>query len=257
MWQFMRIVLMGMGLCAGSVFVQAEWRQSRVLPAAEAKQAVAAEGQYVYAIDNKVIVRYDRRTGDRIAVSRGEAEHLNSGFIWSGKLYSAHSNYPQKPERSEIKELDLKTMEMSVFHSFGESPRGSLTVAVRENNVWWCVFAHYGLENHRTVLVRYDADWREQGTWSFPASVVSDLGSFSISGGVWRDGKFLATGHDKPVIYVLALPDTGTVLEHQKTVQTPFPGQGIAVDPVTHGLLGIHRARRQIVFAEEATPVEP
>jgi hypothetical protein len=30
----------------------------------------------------------------------------------------------------------------------------------------------------------------------------------------------------------------------------PFSGQGIAFDPVTDGLIGIHRAKRKIVFAE-------
>jgi hypothetical protein len=82
------------------------YAQATVLAAPEANQAAAADEQFVYAIDNSVIAKYDRATGKRLAVSTGEAKHLNSGFLWKGKLYCAHSNYPRKPEQSEIMVLD-------------------------------------------------------------------------------------------------------------------------------------------------------
>jgi len=231
--------------------------QTNALAAAEANQAAAADRHLVYAIDNSVVAKYDRATGRRLAISTGLAKHLNSGFLWNGKLYCAHSNYPRKPEKSEIMVLDPATMVLSPFHDFGEyRGSGSLTWAVRQGEFWWCNFAHYGDDNAKTVLVKLDANWRELGAWTYPPEVVKDLGRMSISGGLWMEGLIFATGHDHRVIYRLRLPKSGTVLELVDTVASPFPGQGIAVDPVTGGLVGIDRGRRLVVFAT-LVPVSP
>src|SRR4051794_31293564 len=72
------------------------------LPAAEANQAAAADAHFVYAIDSKVIGKYDRQTGQRVALSSGNAMHLNSGAWWEGRILCAHSNFPQKPEISQV-----------------------------------------------------------------------------------------------------------------------------------------------------------
>src|SRR6188474_2227181 len=80
--------------------------QAAVMSAAEANQAAAADERFVYAIDSAVIAKYDRTSGKRLAVSAGSAKHLNSGFLHDGKLYCAHSNYPQKPEKSEVMTLE-------------------------------------------------------------------------------------------------------------------------------------------------------
>ncbi len=226
------------------------WEQTTVLAAPEAHQAAVADDRFVYAINNTTVARYDRETGQRLAVSHGPAKHLNSGFFHEGKIYCAHSNYPQQPEQSDIRGLDLETMELTLFKDFGASPHGSLTWAIYEDDHWWCNFAHYGEENRRTVLVRFDRQWRERGSWTYPPEVLSELGRYSISGGIWRDGLLLTTGHDKQELYRLRLPENERVLEYVDTVPAPFTGQGIAVDLQTNGILGIDRAKRQIVFAE-------
>jgi hypothetical protein len=226
---------------------QAYFEHAR-MPAAEATQAAAADERHVYAIDNRRIARYDRATGERQAESHGEAFHLNSGFLHQGKLYCAHSNYPRTPAQSVIKTLDLKSMELADHHDFGDR-YGSLTWVVRHDGSWWCNFAHYGADNAKTVLVRLDDQWQEQARYTWPGEVIRDLGTYSLSGGIWLDGKLLATGHDKPKVYRMKLPKQGAVLELIDTVAVPFPGQGIAVDPLTGGLVGIHRAKRQVVFA--------
>jgi hypothetical protein len=228
------------------------WIETRAIPAPEARQAEAADGQYVYAINSSIIAKYDRQTGERIALSHGKAHHLNSGFIMGRRMYCAHSNFPKKPERSEIKVLDLDTMELTDFHEFRESPHGSLTWAVWEQQAWWCLFARYGDENAGTVLVKFDRDWNECGLWRFPESVLSGLGKNSISGGLWRQGRLLMTGHDNRVLYLLEVPEQGAVLNHVGTVDVPFRGQGIAVDPVTGGLVGTRRKELEIVFAQPA-----
>jgi hypothetical protein len=225
------------------------WERTGVLPAAEANQAAAALGEHVYAITNRVVAKYDRRTGQRVAESRGAAEHLNSGFFWEGKLYCAHSNYPKKPDRSDVKVLDPQSMQLTTFKNFGESD-GSLTWVIRHEDQWWCTFAFYREENARTYLARFDDRWRERGRWRYPPEIVRRMGRASISGGIWWQGSLLVSGHDERELYRLQLPAKGDVLEYLETIPAPFTGQGFAVDPATGGLLGIDRARRQIVFAE-------
>jgi hypothetical protein len=232
---------------------KAAYVQTDTLAATEANQAAAVDDRFVYAIDNGKIGKYDREARSRIAVSTGEAKHLNSGFVWGGKVYCAHSNYPQTPEKSEIKVLDPESMVIGTFKEFG-SYRGSLTWAVRRSDGhWWCTFAHYGEENGKTVLVELDKDWKELGAWTYPAAVVGDLGKMSISGGVWQGDTILATGHDHRKLYRLRLPQLGSVLELVDVLPSPFPGQGIAADPKTGGLVGIDRAKRQVVFASLRT----
>lgn len=228
-----------------------EWRATGSMPAVEANQAAAADERFVYAIGNSAIAKYDRRTGERLAISTGAATHLNSGFVWQGRIYCAHSNYPQIPEQSEVKVLDVETMRLGTVKDFGNFG-GSLTWVIRKDNSWWCNFARYGDDNAQTFLVKFDAEWRELGRWTYPSEVVRELGRYSLSGGIWREETLLVTGHDDPVLYRLRLPKNGTVLEFIDKQAVPFTGQGIAPDPVTGGLIGINRPKKQIVFAESS-----
>jgi len=230
------------------------WLLTRTIPAPEAVQAAAADAANLYAIHNTGVARYDRSSGLRTAVSRGEAQHLNSGFLWNGRLYCAHSNYPRTPELSEIKVLDLGSLELTTYHDFGDFG-GSLTWVVRHENHWWCNFARYGRENGQTFLVEFDDAWKERRRWTYPESVVQRLGNYSLSGGLWRDGYLWVTGHDDPLVFRLKLPSEGTVLVDAGTQAAPFTGQGIAHDPLTGGLIGIHRARKELVLARPAIPV--
>jgi len=238
--------------CWAVTLAQAEqsaaWRLMGSLPAQEAHQAAAADGQYIYAVASRQVAQYDRTSGVRLAISTGPAEHLNSGFLHDGMLYCAHSNYPQIPEQSEIKQLDPRNMELATFQSFGNYG-GSLTWAVLHAGHWWCNFARYGQVNHETFLVEFDPDWHELNRFTYPAQVISQLGRRSLSGGLWRDGMLLVMGHDDPVVFRLKLPETGHVLELVDQQALPFPGQGIAVDPQTDGLVGIDRKQRRVLFA--------
>ncbi|MEQ8785318.1 MAG: hypothetical protein RIC55_03430 [Pirellulaceae bacterium] len=225
------------------------WVQTKVMPAAEAHQAAAADERFVYAVANTKVAKYDRMSGEKIAESTGDAKHLNSGYLWRGKLYCAHSNYPSKPQRSEIKVLDPQSMRLETFKDFGDFG-GSLTWAVRRDGDWWCNFAHYGDDNAKTFLVRFDDQWREQGRWTYPESVVSQLGGASLSGGIWRRDVLLVTGHDDPLAFRLQVPKQGAVLTLLDKHTVPFTGQGFALDPATGGLVGIHRAKKLVVFAE-------
>lgn len=219
------------------------------LLAPEANQAAIADGRFVYAVDNTVIAKYERSTGRKVAVSTSDAKHLNSAAWWEDRIICAHSNFPRKPEQSEVRVLDPETMALTVLHRFSEN-HGSLTWVVREGDAWWCTFAHYGADNPKTKLVKFDRGWRKLGAWTYPPEVVARLGKMSISGGLWRDGVLLATGHDAREIYRLRVPAEGGVLELIDTVKSPFPGQGIALDRQTGGLVGIDRKQRAVIFAE-------
>lgn len=250
-------VLFGLWLVTGGFCPQSmvadlpaarRWEATATLQAAEARQAAAVDGEFVYAITNDRIGKYERGTGRRVAVSTGEAHHLNSGFFWQGKLYSAHSNYPQQPERSEIKVLDPQTMKLTAFKEFGEYG-GSLTWVLRDAQCWWCHFARYGDANGKSFLVKFDLDWKELARWLAPPDLMAAVNGSSLSGGVWYQGALLVTDHDNRFLYQLRIPAKGNTLQYVGKEPSPFPGQGIAVDSRTGGLVGIERKTKTVIFA--------
>ena len=196
-----------------------------------------------------MVAEYDRATGKLLATSEGKAEHLNSAFVMDGRVYCAHSNYPKKPETSEIRVYDPATKALAVFHEFKEPP-GSLVWNVHDGKNWWCCFAGYGADNAKTVLVRYGAGFREEARWTFPKAVVDDWDRMSASGGVWDGDTLLVSHHHFKVLYRLKVPKDGKELELVEALACPFPGQGVARDPKTGGLVGVDRGAKQVVFAE-------
>jgi hypothetical protein len=218
------------------------------LKSEHATQAAAATESRVYAVSNGTVAEYDRATGKLLATSEGKAEHLNSAFVKDGKVYCAHSNYPKQPETSEIRVYDPATRKLTVFHDFKEPP-GSLVWNVHDGKHWWCCFAHYGADNAKTVLVRYGDGFKEEQRWTFPKSVVDDFDKMSASGGVWDGDTLLVTHHHYKVLYRLKVPKDAKELELVEALACPFPGQGIAADPKTGGLVGVDRGAKKVVFA--------
>src|SRR5262249_5951044 len=152
----------------------------------------------------------------------------------AGKVYCAHSNYPKTPETSDIRVYDPATNKLTVFHEFKDPP-GSLVWCILRGGVWWCCFAHYGENaNAKTVLVRYDdATFTKSRSWTFPKNVVDDWDKMSASGGIWDGDTLLVTHHHFKVLYRLDISAKGTELVFVEALTSPFPGQGIAVDPKT------------------------
>ncbi len=215
-----------------------------------ATQAAAADRDTVYAVSSTTVAAYERKTGRLLGTSTGKAEHLNSAFIWNGKVYCAHSNYPKRPETSEIRVFDPATRELAVFHDF-QTPPGSLVWNVHDGKNWWCCFAHYGKENAKTLLIRYADGFQEEARWTFPKAVVDDWDGMSASGGVWDGDTLLVSHHHWKVLYRLRVPRAGAELELVGALACPFPGQGTAADPLTGGLVGIDRGARAVVFAKK------
>lgn len=219
------------------------------LKSEHATQAAAATDKHVFAVSSTTVAMYDRASGKLLATSEGKAEHLNSAFVWKGKVYCAHSNYPKKPETSEIRVYDPETNKLTIFHEFKDPP-GSLVWNVHDSKNWWCCFAHYQGDNANTLLLKMDDDFKELQRWTFPKTVVDDWDKMSASGGIWDGNTLLVSHHHYKVLYRMRVPKDGKELELVESLECPFPGQGIATDPKTGGLVGIDRNGRKVVFAK-------
>lgn len=241
------------------IFLLALFQLLSSFPAADARQGVAVDTKYFYAIDSRAIGKYDKQAGKRVAgwqaLKDGPIIHLDSGVVVDGKLYCAHSNYPAWPMKSSAEIWDTETLSHLGRHDFGVR-WGSMTWVDRHNDCWWAVFANYdqmvdgrrygGKEN--TVLVRLNDDWQELQTWKFPAALLARFGEMSNSGGSWGpDGRLYLTGHDAPEIYAVRLPEEAEFLELLETIPAPIAGQGIAWDRSLPGALyGIVREKREV-----------
>jgi hypothetical protein len=227
--------------------------------AAEAKQGVAVDAEFFYAIEDRGIGKYDKRTGRQVAGWNADADvhliHLDSGVVIGGRLYCAHSNFPQIPMVSSIEVFD--TGRLSHLQSIPLPKLGSATWVDRAHGTWWITFAHYAREGGEpgkgpsdTRLVQFDDRWRPLRTWSFPQSVVERWDGMSNSGGIW-DGRLLyTTGHHAREIYVLELPPSGSELVLRAIVPFESEGQGIAFDRGSRLLYSIQRRTREVLVSE-------
>jgi hypothetical protein len=209
----------------------------------EARQAVAVDARFFYAIDNRAIAKYDKKTGERVAMWTGSADgaiiHLDSGVVVDGKLYAAHSNYPGCPMVSSVEIWDAATLRRIGTHSFGID-RGSLTWLDYRDGVWWGAFANYNrlpgqhacaYGNQHTKIVRFGAKWRVIEAWDLPKELLEKFGDMSNSGGSWGpDRRLWISGHDKPEAYALTFPEAGSMLRWTGTMSLDIAGQGIAWD---------------------------
>lgn len=247
---------------AGPVSAQqapTRFEEVRRFPAPEANQAVAVDDLYFYAISNRSIGKYEKETGRRVDAWEGGADgpiiHLDSGVVIDGLLYCAHSNYPGVPMTSSIEIFDPETMTHVGSRSFGIT-EGSATWVDRHDGHWWVTFANYsgpggvpGRGSEWTSLVELDDSWRRVAGFVYPAEVVESFDVMSNSGGTWgRDGKLYITGHDEGVVFVLALPESGSVLRLEGELPITAEGQGIAWDRAEPGTMySIIRSSREVV----------
>ncbi|GEK97269.1 hypothetical protein [Gluconobacter kanchanaburiensis] len=259
-------------LCLGSTAVAAtqgvssgDFTVLRTLPAREATQGVANDRQFLYAVQNSSIGKYDRETGKRVGGWSGDPTvfiHINSCQVRGKDLVCAMSNYPNVPMWSSVEWFDTATMTHVRTHSFGPG-RGSLTWIDWHDGNWWACFANYDGDggeaprDHRaTVLVRMDENFVPQEQWLFPEDVLERFGHHSASGGRWgRDGRLYVTGHDAPELYVLELPSAGGRLQHVATYRLPTHGQAFDWDAVDDSRLWtIDRESQTLVTSQLAAP---
>jgi hypothetical protein len=216
-----------------------------------ARQGIAADQDYFYAVTDQGIAKHEKTTGKLVTEWKGPKNgpiiHLDSAAVIEGRIYAAHSNYPQEPMTSSVEVWDAASMQHVGTHSFGIM-WGSLTWLDRHENAWWAVFANYsrvfGPRQHPygntywTTLVKFDERWQWQEAWTFPETVLKRAEPMSISGGSWgTDGLLYVTGHDNPEVYAMRLPKMGSILEHVATYPIKGEGQGIAWDRSDPGVL--------------------
>ncbi|HEY8573370.1 hypothetical protein [Phenylobacterium sp.] len=267
----MRSLLLGLFFAACAATASAQPGLSaelvRRIPAPEARQGVAVDARYVYAVDNSVIGKYDKATGAKVAEWKGDPTrfpHLNSCAVIGRELVCASSNYPAVPMASSVEIFD--PIRMVHLRSVSLGPQvGSLTWVDRKDGAWWATFANYGdrggepgRDTRWTTLVKFDDQWRRMEAWLFPPSVIARMTPRSSSGGAWgEDGLIYATGHDEPEVYVLRLPQGGATLEHVATIHAANEGQAIAFDRSQRRMLyGISRSKREVVVMR-LPPVSP
>jgi hypothetical protein len=222
--------------------IEAETVESWAVVAAN--QGVGVDDAHVYAVDNHTIVKLDKATGQEVGRWEGGGEgqilHLDSAVVLDGKLYAAHSNYPEWPMTSSVEIWDAATMEHLDSHSFGID-RGSLTWLDRHDGFWWATFANYNRLFERssvsygnkwnTQMVKLDDQFRVVEAWVFPAALIESFEDMSNSGGSWGpDGRLYISGHDKPEVYALELPKAGSELVWVGTIAVSSTGQGFAWD---------------------------
>jgi len=242
-----------------SVTLSSETIRSFDVP--EANQGVGVDEAHFYAVDNRTIAKYDKESGKRVAIwtreKGGAAKHFDSASVVDGKIYLAHSNYPEWPMTSSVEIFDAATLEHLESHSLGVE-RGSLTWLDQKDGVWYGTFANYNRifgrsqnaygNKYATQLVRFDADWRVAEAWILPDALLEKFDDMSNSGGSFGpDGKLYLSGHDPAEIYQMEFPEIGSVMRWVATVPADIAGQGIAWDHSEPGVFyGIVRKDRRV-----------
>jgi len=225
----------------------------------EANQGVGVDDRFFYAVDNQVIAKYDKKTGRLVAKWQGPKEgpilHLDGAYVRDGKIYCAHSNYPDWPMTSSVEIFDADTLQPVGNHSFGIN-WGSLTWLDFYDGHWWATFANYDVPygpnktpyGHKaaTQMIKFTADFKYVASWVLPKVLLDKFEKMSNSGGSWGpDGFLYLSGHDPAELYKVRLPRMGSVVELVETLPMNIRGQGIAWDRSERGVIyGIVRATK-------------
>jgi outer membrane protein assembly factor BamB len=235
------------------------------VPGGDADQGVASDGRYVYAVGTHAIAQIDPATGRQITRWDGDERrypHINSCTMDQKLLVCAGSNFPNLPMTSMIERFEAKTLDHISTQVLGGN-HGSLTWVLPHDGEWWACFANYdgkggtpGRDHRYTILIHYDRDWQEIGQWHFPAEILERMAPKSASGGAWGDdGLLYVTGHDRPELYALRIPSSGSTLELIATIALPTDGQAIDWDRSARRVLwSIERKTNELV-ASKIPPV--
>lgn len=233
---------------------QRGFRELQRYSAKTAHQGVAVDETSIFSISSREISRHQKSDGKLLETWKGPKDshirHLNSGVVIEGKLYCAHSNWPQQPLKNTVEVFDAKNLKHLETLKFPET-QGAINWIDRRQGKWWIAFAFYGELSHvsQTSLARYNDEWQQEAKWTFPEAVLKRFLPHSNSGGAWGpNGLLYTTGHDRGELYVLKVPDAEGVLEHVETLTAPLAGQGIAWDHSDIGTLyGIHRKQKRVI----------
>ncbi len=192
--------------------------------ASDARQGIAVDQNYFYAVNNYAISKHNKENGEVVAAWQGTSEgdplfHMDSLLALDGQLFASHSNYPSSPMTSSVEVWNADDMKHVASHSFGIHV-GSMTWLDQYNGEWWGAFANYdkiqkgqsdsyGTTN-RTQIVRFSNEFLVLEAWTLPLEVLDRMRPMSNSGGSWGpDGYLYLTGHDHGELYVMEIPEFG------------------------------------------------
>ncbi len=256
------LLILKLSLLGGALFAAepgaANWQhvEIRRFPAAEAKQGVAADDQFFYAIDNFAIGKYRKDTGEKVAVWQGSKEgrikHLNAGVVIGGKLYCAHSNYPANPPSSSIEVWDTQTLQPIESKEL-PAAEGSLTWVDQKAGTWFACFAHYRSSSDPALsrVTQFDDKNLPLQRWRFPSELVQRFGAYSASGGQFGpEGHLFVTGHDARELYVLSMKPESPELQWLATIPISAAGQAFCFDPTApEHLYSTQRKTREVILS--------
>ncbi len=235
------------------------WRHEELkrFAADEARQGVAVDAEFFYAITNEAIGKYRKTTGEKVGewkdAKDGRIKHLNAGVVLDGRLYCAHSNYPTVPMESSVEIWDTKTMQHLETIDLTRID-GSLTWVDQRDGAWFACFAHYAKTSDpaKTHVVQFDLKWQQLADWKFPAEMVAQFGKNSSSGGSFGPGGNLyITGHDAQELYVLGAPKEGQPLAWVASIPISAHGQAFAWDRQEKSLLySIERKTHEVIVSQ-------
>ena len=250
--------------------VGAAFEEITTFPAPEAHQAVAVDADHFYAIGNRVIAKYDKRTGERVAKTEAGPDlpliHMNGGFVARDTLLVSHSNFPFTPMTGSLEHFDPATLAHRRSESLGPTD-GSLTAALPTPDgdgraAFLLVFAHYELPHipgHDTGSGRTEIRFRmakgaDGPGFVLPDALVRRLRPHSVSGASLGPQPVTPvivpylTGHDRPEVYRVSFPKAGSEMVLDAVHPAPIAGQGIAWDPDEPGVLwGTRRGEGLVV----------
>ena len=250
--------------------VGAAFEEVATFRAPEAHQAVAVDADHFYAVGNRVVAKYDKRTGEKVAEVRASEElpliHMNGGVVQDGVLKVTHSNFPFTPMTGSIERFETDPLRHVSSTSLGLTSAGSLTAAVPTRGLGGTVgailiYANYELPRlpgyqvgTAATQVRLQVNGGAAGVgFVLPGAVIRRLRPHSLSGASGRltgpagDDTLWLTGHDRPEIYRVSFPKAGSVMVLDAVHPAPIAGQGIAWDPAEPGVLWGTRRREGLV----------
>lgn len=200
----------------------------RVYKAKEATQGVAIDKKYVYAISNSQIGKYGRKSGKRVLSKKFPFKHLNGGTFVNGDLVVVN-NPPKQPKNNALVWINPTTLDVIDIMPLPEV-KGSLTWVDWAWDKWWVCDAHYKKHTKDTAIYCFNQDWMLEGYWKLPKSVIKHIEPYSLSGGAWFGEYLCVSGHDKPEMYILDLPQNEVHAKLLRTIQVCFDGQGFAFE---------------------------
>lgn len=231
----------------------------RSFPAREAFQGVCVDEDHFYAIEDRSIGKYQKETGEKIKIWSASQDdgilHLNAATIVNGKIFAAHSNWPNVPMLSSIEIWDANTLEHIGNISPGILYSGSLTwITQREDGNWFACFCNYtdkggvpGRDSNWSFIARLDQEMRPVESWTFPKDLIEKFEGYGASGGTFLGQDLCVSGHKLGEIYILEFPSSGSVLKWKATLKAPFQGQAIDWDKKSQKFYTTDRTKREVV----------